>query len=143
MVSGAPAVLIVDDEQAICELLCEALGEQGYACQAVYNADEALSRLKESNFDIALLDIKMPGMSGLDLLIKISESYRNTAVLMTTAVTDAQTAAEAMQRGARDYILKPFSVEEIRERVGKVLREKTQREANVAKEQSMDEPLEN
>ncbi len=137
MTKGAAAVLIVDDEQAICELLCEALGEQGYTCQAVYNADEALSRLKESNFDVALLDIKMPGMSGIDLLVKISESYRNTAVLMMTAVTDSQTAAEAMRRGARDYILKPFSVEEVGERVGKVLREKTPREAKVTKERRM------
>ena len=100
-VNRAPAVLIVDDEQPICELLCEVLGEQGYLCQSVNSGDEALALLKEKEFDLALLDIKMPGMSGIDLLGTISASYRNTSVLMTTAVNDMNTVVEAMQRGAR------------------------------------------
>ena len=126
-VNRAPEVLIVDDEQPICELLCEVLGEQGYLCQAVNSGDEALALLKEKEFDIALLDIKMPGMSGIDLLGTISASYRNTSVLMTTAVNDMNTVVEAMQRGARDYVLKPFAVDEVRARVAKVLRDKALR----------------
>ncbi len=124
MTNTVPAVLIVDDEQPVCDLLCDALGDQGYDCHAVNSADEALTKLKEHDFDLALLDIRMEPVSGMDLLIEMAQSYRNTTVLMTTAVNDTNTAVEAMKRGAVDYILKPFSIDEVRARVGKALRDK-------------------
>ena len=125
MTNTVPAVLIVDDEQETCDLLCEVLGDQGYVCQAVNSAEAALATLKDHDFDLALLDIRMPGMSGLDLLEVMSHSYRNTSVLMTTAVNDTKTAVDAMRRGAADYIVKPFPIDEVRARVAKVLRDKS------------------
>ena len=128
MLNKRPTVLVVDDEQHVCELLSEALGEQGYVCQSVNSAAEALKWLKETKFDLALLDIKMPFTSGMDLLKKMSTSFPETSILMTTAVNDTNTAVEAMKSGALDYILKPFSIEQLRARVAKVLREKALRE---------------
>ncbi len=125
MTNTVPAVLIVDDEQETCDLLCEVLGEQGYICQSVNSSEAALAILKDHDFDLALLDIKMPGMSGLDLLEIMTHSYRNTSVLMTTAVNDTKTAVDAMRRGAVDYIMKPFPIDEGSARVAKVLRDKS------------------
>jgi len=119
-----PAVLIVDDEQPVCDLLDEVLSERGYVCQCANTADEALAKLEDSHFDLALLDIKLPDISGLDLLATISEKYGATTAVMTTAVDDTNTAVEAMRRGAVDYILKPFSPEQVTARIARVLREK-------------------
>jgi len=122
VVSKRPTVLIVDDEKTICDLLCEVLGEQGYVCDVALSADDALAKLKERSFDVALLDIKMPGMSGMDLLMTIGEWHRMTPIIMITAVNDANTAVEALKRGASDYIVKPFTLDEIRARIAAVLR---------------------
>jgi DNA-binding NtrC family response regulator len=122
-----PAVLIVDDEQPVCDLLSEVLSECGYVCQSANSADEALAKLKDGDFDLALLDIRLPDISGLDLLTTMSEKYRSTKAVMTTAVDDTNTAVEAMRRGAVDYILKPFSPEEVTARIARALREKVLR----------------
>ena len=109
-----PAVLIVDDEPSICDLLAEVLDEQGYHCETAGNAVEALVKLKERTFELALLDYKMPGMSGMDLLTAIAESYPNTTTIMV-----------ALRRGARAYILKPFTLDEIREQVATIVKGET------------------
>jgi DNA-binding NtrC family response regulator len=94
-------VLIVDDEISICDLLREDLAGRGYECTAANDADEALALLKTDTFDIALLDIRLPGMSGVDLLKRISIDYPETACIMLTAVNDLTTAVfdQAFQPG--------------------------------------------
>ncbi len=124
MTNIMPAVLIVDDEQPVCDLLNDVLSERGYVCQCANSANEALAKLEDSDFDLALLDIKLPDMSGLDLLATINERYRNTSAVMITAVDDTNTAVDAMRGGAVDYILKPFSQEQVTARIGKALRDK-------------------
>jgi DNA-binding response OmpR family regulator len=125
MVSNTnPRVLIVDDEQMICTLLLEILGEQGYICKTAENAEQALTILKDAFFNIVLLDIKMPGLSGMDILSSIHKQYRETSVIMLTAVNDISTAVEAIKNGASDYITKPFRVEEVRSRIKAVLENK-------------------
>lgn len=113
MVSKRPVVLIVDDEEAIRDLIGEGLAKEGYACDAVSNADEALVKLKRHSFNMALLDIKLPGMSGMDLLKMIRKCYQMTAIVMITGVNDVNTAVEAMKLGASDYIVKPFTLDEL------------------------------
>jgi len=113
MVSKRPVVLIVDDEEAICDLVCEELTEEGYVCDVASNADDALAKLKRHRFDVALLDIKLPGMSGMDLLKTIAKCYQITAIVMITAVNDLNTAVEAMKLGASDYIVKPFTLDKL------------------------------
>jgi len=106
-------VLIVDDEQVICDFLYDELGERGYLCATALNANDALTKLAAHGFDVALLDIRLPGMSGMEVLVKIRSNHPNTAAIMITAVNDVDTAIEAMKLGASDYIVKPFDVNKI------------------------------
>jgi DNA-binding NtrC family response regulator len=128
-----PSFLVVDDEQSICDLLCDVLEEQGFTCEAVNSVEEALIVLKERTFDVALLDIKMPGASGMELLEIMHRDYLTISVVMTTAVSDANTAVEAMKNGASDYIIKPFTVEEIRNRIDIVLKNRNQSSSDIDK----------
>jgi len=122
MVHKRPAVLIVDDEEAICDLVREELAGEGYVCDAASNADEALAKLKRHSFDVALLDINLPGLSGMDLLKTIEKRYPMTVTIMITAVNDLNIAVEAMKLGASDYITKPFTLDKINVCISTVLR---------------------
>ena len=106
-------VLIVDDEQVICDLLREELSERGYLCTAVLSGDDALAKLAREDFDVILLDIRLPGMSGMDVLREIWLNHTNTATIMITAVNDVNTAVLAMKWGASDYIVKPFDLDKL------------------------------
>ena len=92
VVSKRPAILIVDDEETICDIICEELSAQGYVCDVALNAEDALVELKRRNFDVALLDIKLPGISGIGLLRTIEKCYQMTAIIMITAVKDVDAA---------------------------------------------------
>ena len=121
MVSKRPTVLIVDDDEAICDLVCEDLAGEGYSCDVASNADDALAKLKRQSFDLALLDIKLPGMSGMDLLKTVQKCYQMTAIVMITGVNDVDTAVEAMKLGASDYIVKPFTLYKLNASIRRVL----------------------
>lgn len=125
MAAANPSVLVVDDEQSICDLLCDIMGQLDYTCEYALTADAAVEMLKQRAYDVALVDIKMPGMSGLELLDMLVKSRSPTSVIIVSAVADINVAVDAMKKGAKDYILKPFSVEEVRTRVAGVLRERT------------------
>ena len=122
MVRREPTVLIVDDEEAICDLICEQLAEQRYLCDIASDAHKALAKLKGRRFDLVLLDINLPGISGIDLLKMIVKDYQMTAIIMMTAVNDLDTAVEAMKLGASDYIVKPFSFDKINASISMVLK---------------------
>ncbi len=106
-------VLIVDDEPVVCDLLHEELSERGYLCTAVLSGKDALAKLATQNFEVVLLDIRLPGMSGMEVLREIWLNYPDTATIMITAVNDVDTAVLAMKWGATDYIVKPFDLERI------------------------------
>jgi CheY-like chemotaxis protein len=116
------AILIVDDDEAICDLVWEELAEQGYLCEVASDADEALAKLRGRSFDVVLLDIKLPGMSGIDLLGTIEKRYPMTAIIMMTAVNDLETAVEAMRVGASDYVVKPFTFDKLNGSITTVLK---------------------
>lgn len=109
-----PSVLIVDDENTVCELLSDELSEQGYLCDAALDGNIALDKLKSNTFDVALVDIRLPTISGIELLQEISQNCRNTVVIMITAINDVDTAVKTMKLGAADYIVKPFDLERIK-----------------------------
>jgi ActR/RegA family two-component response regulator len=117
-----PAVLIVDDEEEICDLICEELAEKDYVCEVSLSAFDALAKMKRNNFDLALVDIKLPGMSGIDLLREAGKCYQMTAIVMITGVNDVSTAVEAMKLGALDYIVKPFDLNKLEASISTVLR---------------------
>ena len=113
MVKQKPRVLIVDDEQVVCDVLYAALNGQGYQCTAVLNGNDALAKLANHKFEVVLLDIRLPGMSGIEVLREIWLNNGNTATIMITAVNDVDTAVEAMKLGASDYIVKPFDLDRV------------------------------
>jgi len=122
MVCKRPSVLIIDDEEGICEFVREGLAEEGYVCDVALNADDALAMLKGHDFDVALLDIILPKVSGIDLLKTIKKCYQMTAVVMITGVKDLDTAIETMKLGASDYIIKPFTLDKINASISAILK---------------------
>jgi len=106
-------ILIVDDEEMIRRLLAARLSAEGYHCQQAGNAAQALQRLKSDAIELVILDIKMPGKSGAELLPEIKAKHPDTAVIMATAISDASTAINCMKAGAYDYITKPFNLDEV------------------------------
>lgn len=114
-------VLIVDDEDLMRRAIRTKLTKEGYICYEACCANEALSQLESRPFDLVILDIKMPGRSGSDLLPDIRREYPDTAVVMATAVIDAKTIVQCMKDGAHDFIPKPFEFEELLLAVGNSL----------------------
>lgn len=109
-------ILIVDDDSVIRETLYELLSEN-YRCTAVATAIEALSKLRQHSFNVVLTDISMPGLSGAELLKRIVEEFPDTPVIMISGLSDHEQAQEMLNRGAFDYLLKPFRLEVVEERV--------------------------
>jgi len=114
-------VLIIDDEEPIRNILSYALQKQGYVCELAKRGDEALQSILMKDFDIALLDIDMPGMSGLEVLSQLITHRPDISVVMVTAIQDTRVAVEAMKLGAYDYVTKPFNLDDLGLRVEKAL----------------------
>jgi two-component system nitrogen regulation response regulator GlnG len=104
-------ILVADDEESIRWVLSKALSKQGYQVDLATNGQQALEMSRQKDYDLAVLDIKMPGMSGLDLLNRIQEERPGTLVVIMTAESSMKNAVEAMKRGAYDYITKPFDLD--------------------------------
>jgi len=113
LVCQQPNVLIVDDEQVVCDLLHEELTDRGFMCTTALDANTALSRLIARHFDVVLLDIRLPEISGMDLLQTIRSEYRDVTVIMVTAINEADTVVRALKLGAWDYVIKPFNLDRI------------------------------
>jgi two-component system nitrogen regulation response regulator GlnG len=104
-------ILVADDEESIRWVLSKALSKQGYQVDLANNGQQALEMIRQKGYDLAVLDIKMPGMSGLDLLTRLQEESPATLVVIMTAESSMKNAVEAMKRGAYDYITKPFDLD--------------------------------
>ncbi|MEE8508101.1 MAG: response regulator, partial [Myxococcota bacterium] len=102
-------VLVADDEDSIRFVLREALEAEGHAVRVVADGDAALEALAGGGFDLAFLDIRMPGQTGLEILERMQELGLDAAVVIITAQNTFENAVEAMKRGALDYLVKPFS----------------------------------
>jgi DNA-binding response OmpR family regulator len=106
-------ILCVDDEPAIRILLKSQLEQEGYQVDQAEDGDVAIEKFKGADFDIVLLDIRMPRVGGIDVLRHISESGKSTRVIMLTAVDDLSIALESVKLGANDYMTKPFDTEDL------------------------------
>jgi DNA-binding response OmpR family regulator len=115
------SVLIVDDEKNIRLTLSQALEALEVVTETATNGEEALARLKEKEFGLILLDLKMPGMDGMEVLRQVSEIRPDVRIIIITAYGTIESAVEAMKLGAVDFIQKPFSPDEIRELVSRVM----------------------
>jgi len=121
MVNQQERILIVDDEAAIRKLLCRKLSGEGYHCEEAESAEQTLDKLKSSPAELVILDIKMPGKSGIDVLPEIKAGYPHITVIMATAVNETSVAIQCMREGVDDYVCKPFNLDEVALSVAKIL----------------------
>jgi DNA-binding NtrC family response regulator len=119
-------ILIVDDELIMRESLAGWLERDEYKVDTAASGEEALKKLTQSRFDIMLVDIKMEGMSGLDVLRQVKTDEPDVAVVMITAYGSISTAIEAMKNGADDYLLKPFDPNELGILIEKIVAQQAQ-----------------
>ena len=115
-------ILVADDEESMRWVLSKALKRKGFAVDLAHDGRQALALIQENSYDLAILDIKMPGISGLDLLDRVRELKSDLLVVIMTAEASMKNAVEAMKRGAYDYITKPFDLDVIDAIIEKVER---------------------
>lgn len=108
-----PRLLIVDDEKVIREILADFLSMEGFAVGLAEDGEAALAELEKRDYNLVISDLKMPRMGGLELLERMRQDYDSVLVVMMTGFGTVETAIEAMKKGAYDYILKPFKVDEV------------------------------
>ena len=106
-------ILIVDDELIMRKSLADWLERDGHKVETAVSGEEALKKFQETQFDIMLVDIKMEGIGGLEVLKHVKENDPDVEVVMITAYGSISTAIEAMKNGAYDYLLKPFDPNEL------------------------------
>lgn len=116
-------ILIVDDEDDLRALLTGYLEERGYEISSASDGEEAITALQKKKFDLALLDIQMPVVNGIQVLKFISQNYPSTKAIILTGYADLKHAMEAKEFGARDFIGKPYKLEEIRATIERLLNE--------------------
>jgi DNA-binding NtrC family response regulator len=110
---GPIRVLIVDDEVEFMETLVKRLRKRKLIADGVTCGEAALAKLKETAVDVVVLDVKMPGMSGLDALREIKKRYSLLEVVMLTGHANMEVALEGMEIGAFDYLMKPIGIDEL------------------------------
>jgi putative nucleotidyltransferase with HDIG domain len=115
------SVLVVDDEAPIRELVATSLSMHGYSCRLASDAQEALNLLAEQESALLITDVRMPGLSGLDLLERVRCLYPNLFVILLTGFAEVPTVVRAMRSGASDFLTKPIRIAELLERVGNAL----------------------
>jgi response regulator RpfG family c-di-GMP phosphodiesterase len=111
--TASPRVLVVDDEKVIREILADFLSLEGFQVAVASDGVVALEHLSKAPFDMVISDLKMPNMGGLELLAHIQKKHEDLLTVIMTGFGTVETAIEAMKKGAYDYILKPFKVEEV------------------------------
>src|SRR5512146_2003481 len=123
-------ILIVEDEPRMRRLLEISLGEDGHSVNAVEDAETGLKALSMNHIDLVVTDLKLPGMSGLDFLQEARRVSAGMPMIVMTAYGSVETAVEAMKSGASDYVLKPFTMAEMKLVVNKELEVQRVREEN-------------
>jgi len=114
-------ILVVDDDKSARTTFSSVLRKEGYRVTAVENGYEAIKAIAEESFDLALVDLRMPGLDGIKVLEKIKSRRPETRVIIYTGYGSVTTAVEAMRKGAADYLNKPFSPQELKAGVKKGL----------------------
>ncbi len=121
-ISDKRSILVVEDEEAIRRGLCDVLAYQGYAPNGIESGEEGLREALGNGYDLVILDLMLPGMSGFDVCSAVRAKLPAQPVLMLTARGSEEDILEGFQRGADDYVTKPFSVSELLARVQALLR---------------------
>ena len=129
-----PTVLIVDDEAAFVETLVKRLAKRDLRVVAAHSGPEALEKLEASGptkIDVVILDVKMPGMDGLETLAKIKEQHPLIEVVMLTGHATVESAIDGMKKGAFDYLMKPCEVDVLLEKINQATTKKREHEEKI------------
>ncbi len=124
MMTKMPRILVVDDETAMRQSLKDWLMEDDYEVDLAASGEDAISMARDRSWDIILLDLKMPGMDGLETMSRLKKMIPETEILMMTAYGSIDTAVQAMKEGAFDYLVKPFDPDEIDMLIKKIVAHK-------------------
>jgi DNA-binding NtrC family response regulator len=139
MSENPASILVVDDELSVRESLFHWFRKEGYEVKAAENAVEALQALQERKYDVALVDIKMPGMDGIELQEHIHRIDKDAVVIMITAFASVDTAVWALKRGAFDYVTKPIDPDELSLLVRRGLEQRRLKKENMHLRETIDE----
>lgn len=120
-------ILVVDDEATPRMAITRALNLMGYKADAAASGAQALERLAATPYDLMLLDLRMPGLDGVEVMKRVREEYPNTLIIILTAHATLESAVVAVKSGATDYLLKPCSIREIGEAVARALQQRHER----------------
>ncbi|MGQ9474201.1 MAG: sigma-54-dependent transcriptional regulator, partial [Candidatus Caldatribacteriaceae bacterium] len=124
-------ILVVDDERFMAEMLQEILEEEGMLVETALDGKQALQKFHSSSFDLVLLDLRMPELSGMEVLREIKKTDADVPVVVITAYGSVDNAVEALKVGAYDFVTKPFKIEELKNIIHRALElEKLRRERN-------------
>ena len=125
-------ILIVDDERLYGDVVAQRLKQRGFAADAVSSGPDALKRFEETNtIEVVLLDLKMPVMDGIATLQLIKKKYPLVEVVMLTGDATIDSAIEAMKSGAFDYLVKPFDIDQLIDKINAAAKRKRDREARI------------
>src|SRR5262249_52265139 len=113
--------LVVDDEPVIRQTLAEYLGQEGFQVVVCSDGKKALALAGEKHFDAVLCDVQLPGLDGIEVLERLSKLDPQTAVILITAYGTIENAIEAFHQGAQDYLLKPLVLDEVGEKIRRLL----------------------
>ncbi len=131
MIKIPARVLIVDDERDFVEMFSLRLKQQGERVSTAYSGREALDLLKQVSIDVVILDIRMPGMDGIDTLKQIRRLYPLVEVILLTGHGSTETAVEGMKLGAFDYLMKPADFDEINQKLENARKRKDEQEERI------------
>lgn len=132
-------ILIVDDEFSVRDSLYNWFRDDGYFVDTAENSQEALKKIQNTDFDLALLDIRMPGMDGIELQKKINELYKGMTIIFITAYASVDTAVQALKQGAFDYITKPFDPDELSNLINNAFKQRELTAENIKLKEHIDE----
>jgi DNA-binding NtrC family response regulator len=118
------SILVIDDDRDICEYLQDFLTSEGYGVKVVNDSTVALDELKQGEYHVAVLDLMMPKLSGIDLLEQIRQVDDDIAVIILTGYPSLETATSSIGYDVSAYIQKPFSIDEFRETLGRIAKKK-------------------
>ena len=133
MVKIPTRILIVDDEKDFVEMLSLRLKEMGEKVESAYSGQEALEVLAEKNIDVIILDIKMPGMDGIEVLKVVKKRFPLVEVILLTGHGTTETAVEGMKLGALDYLMKPADFGDLMTKLETARKRKDEQEERIRK----------
>jgi two-component system response regulator AtoC len=119
-----PSVLVVDDDHQVVDFLLEYLRRSDLKVSSAFCGEDALDAIRQVSFDIALVDLKMSGMDGLETIEKITEIDPGIVTILMTGFPTLDSSIKAIRLGASDYILKPFKLDEVEVALGKAMHER-------------------